>query len=126
MAPDTGIARWAIYRGEADGIDWCVCPSPVVQGAVNGYARIPAGHPWAGRDRDTLRVDAPGGLTYGPDEAGWVGFDTTHLWDRWPDWDPGAPFLRPGEAPAPLWTVEAVVAAAQTLARAIAAAGGEL
>lgn len=26
---------------------------------------------------------APGGLTYGPDEDGWIGFDTGHAWDDW-------------------------------------------
>jgi hypothetical protein len=32
---------------------------------------------------DALDVDAPGGLTYGPNEDGWVGFDTAHYNDYW-------------------------------------------
>lgn len=26
-------------------------------------------------------VEAPGGITYGPDEDGWIGFDTAHAFD---------------------------------------------
>lgn len=30
-------------------------------------------------------IEAHGGLTYGPDEEGWIGFDTGHAWDDWPN-----------------------------------------
>lgn len=39
---------------------------------------IPSGY-------DVVDVPAHGGLTYGPDDQGWVGFDTGHAWDDWPD-----------------------------------------
>jgi hypothetical protein len=30
-------------------------------------------------------VEVHGGLTYGPDEDRWIGFDTNHAWDDWSD-----------------------------------------
>ncbi len=61
-----------------------------------GYVRIPAGHPWHGKDYGQLDVDVYGGLTFadadvhcgkdGPDDAWWLGFDCGHVLDR-PDPD---------------------------------------
>lgn len=39
---------------------------------------IPSGY-------DLVSAEAHGGLTYGPDEQGWVGFDTAHYMDDWSD-----------------------------------------
>ncbi len=46
-----------------------------------GYVRLPLGH-W-GRDMsyDDIDVDVHGGLTYGPDKDGWIGFDCAHCDD---------------------------------------------
>lgn len=79
-------------------------------GALNGYVRLPAMHPDLLKavaaenvmppvpfiypdgvtlgvnyphGYDYIDVDCPGGWTYGPDEEGWIGFDTGHAWDHW-------------------------------------------
>lgn len=58
---------------------------------VNGYCQLPEGHPARGMKpgdpglNDALIVDVHGELTYGPDTEGWVGFDTAHGWDFWPE-----------------------------------------
>ncbi|MCZ0981795.1 hypothetical protein O1L60_30755 [Streptomyces diastatochromogenes] len=36
------------------------------------------------------------GLNYGPDDDGWIGFDTLHAWDHWPI-DEIAPYIFQGE-----------------------------
>lgn len=56
-----------------------------------GYVRVPKGHPWHGKDYDSIAADAHGGLTFaepdkechgpGEDDAWWVGFDCAHLGD---------------------------------------------
>jgi hypothetical protein len=65
-------------------------------GCINGYIKIPEGHPWYGLgDSDSLmwEVDVHGGITYGSPElhtpngklAGWwIGFDTAHAGDLLP------------------------------------------
>lgn len=80
-------------------------------GAWCGYVGMPPGHPWHGRDRDSLYVEehangrellyAHGGLTFhGPCQEGgvichvprpgepaevwWFGFDCAHIGDLWP------------------------------------------
>lgn len=61
------------------GFDWFVLHNGM--GYRCGYVKIPVGHPWFGKDYNSLDVDVHGGLTYGPDEEGWVGFDCAHLYD---------------------------------------------
>ena len=81
-----------VASGTHRGVEWYTCKSPFY--GVNGYMRIPEWHPW--RDltyREINRLvwvkDEPefdGGaweLTY-KDDA-WIGFDTQHAWDFWPD-----------------------------------------
>lgn len=51
-----------------------------------GYVKVEAGHPWHGKDYDSIRAEAHGGLTYArygtPCDTGyWVGFDCSHGWD---------------------------------------------
>ena len=58
-----------------------------------GYVRIPAGHPWHGKDYDDIEPypDVHGGLTFaeadthcgkgGEDNAWWLGFDCGHVGD---------------------------------------------
>lgn len=55
-------------------------------GFFNGYVRIPPGHFAHGMGYDQLNraVSIHGGLTYGSDVNGWVGFDTGHSGDYWP------------------------------------------
>lgn len=53
---------------------------------VNGYVQLPADHPWleGGVSRPAIHALAHGGITYGPDEERWIGFDTAHAFDVWP------------------------------------------
>ena len=76
------LERPPLEAGEHHGIQWAVAAAPIY-GAINGYVRIPKGHPWSGLDYDDVepRPDVHGGLTYGKD--GWFGFDTLHAGDLW-------------------------------------------
>lgn len=53
--------------------------------AINGYVQLgPAlRERWATLDIDEIPLEAHGGLTYGIDSKGWVGFDTSHCTDWW-------------------------------------------
>lgn len=118
---------------------------------VNGYVRLPedaierAGKLVVVDDSysclEIETIPAPGGLTYGPDRAGWVGFDTGHAWDVWLDPDKpedryeqthrevGLPMIqhehvRPDD---PVWTIEKVRDHVEALALNVVAwlEGGE-
>lgn len=51
--------------------------------SLNGYVRLPR----AARSLNTAQLGAfvhvHGGVTYGPDAFGWIGWDTGHAGDRW-------------------------------------------
>lgn len=90
-----------------DGLQCCTYAGHY--GNLNGYVRLPLGHPdlflaeaaemlpgrpflWTDgslgvayeRGYDYVDVSVPGGWTYGPDLEGWIGFDTMHGHrDRW-------------------------------------------
>lgn len=59
------------------------------KGWGNGYVGVPEGHPWYGKDYDSIDCNVHGGLTYGdyfcptcePDGLYWVGFDCAHYQD---------------------------------------------
>lgn len=105
------------------GIQWATCTAPLY-GAVNGYVRITEGHPWFGLGYDAIDVDVHGGLTFGSDSDGWIGFDTLHSGDIWP----GLPSsLRFGPASWDKhWTPELVAEETKRLARQAAAAPGSI
>lgn len=75
-----------LLAGVHEGIEWALYAAPLWN-AANGYIRLPDGHPWLAVP--TLEgynvIDAPGGITYGPDSESWIGFDTLHGGDYWPD-----------------------------------------
>jgi len=73
---DNAIREWT-----AHGMRCAVVVNPF--GGCNGYVKLPTGYPRAWQSYDDINVDAHGGLTYGPDEDGWVGFDTLHMGDWW-------------------------------------------
>lgn len=105
-----------VDQGTEDGVYWVTCRAPLY-GAINGYVRIPQGHPWFGLGYDAIDADVHGGLTYSGGNEGWIGFDTLHSGDIWP----GLPSsLRFG--PAKHWTPELVAEEARRLARQVAAA----
>ena len=70
------------FEGEMSGLT-----VRVVQGfeAVNGYVKLPEGHPWLEIEEDwDIPSNVHGGITF-RDNEGWIGFDTNHGWDVWPD-----------------------------------------
>lgn len=95
--------------GTHRGVEWRTRKSPFY--GVNGYMRIPEGHPWRDLtygeinwsvwEYDTEHLD--GGaweLTY--KDGAWIGFDTQHACDSWPEM-PYSP--EPGNT---MWTPELV------------------
>lgn len=101
------------------GVEWETRKAPIY-GAINGYARLPEGHPFRSRD---LQIDdehvlhVHGGITYGPTTNGWVGFDTLHAGDIWPD-TPHRPMLTDYGI---RWTLQLVEDTSRTLCEQIAA-----
>jgi hypothetical protein len=92
------VVKNARTRGTHRGVDWYTAPAPM-DGAVNGYMRIPADHPLARTDYSSInkamwdgeeqpKFDGGSGeLTFASDmEDGStiVGFDTLHYQDSWP------------------------------------------
>ena len=119
-----------IDMGIHNDVVWAISASPAV--GVNGYAMVPAeGHPWSTgwpKDDDGWYVDdiidVHGGVTYR--QFPWLGFDTVHAWDIWPDeYNPGG--VRMGFAGHPdwniKWTVEKVIDEVKKLAAQIAQIG---
>lgn len=85
--PDT-LAE-IVESWEAYGLRCCITFGLI---SFNGYVRIPDELFTPGAAERVLR--ASGGITWGPDDSGWVGFDTAHFSDYWTP-DDLAPFLDP-------------------------------
>lgn len=78
-----------LARGEHAGFEYIVTHNRRAYRC--GYVRIPAGHPWHGKDEGDIDVRVHGGLTFGepdvdcdkggPDDAYWIGMDFAHAWD---------------------------------------------
>lgn len=79
-----------LARGEHLGFEWIVTQNRT--GYRCGYVRVPAGHPWHGKDLDELGdVECHRGATFaepdrpcdkgGDDDAYWIGFDCAHAGD---------------------------------------------
>lgn len=78
----------SFYEGEINGLTVRVVQ---VNEHVCGYVLLPEGHPWLTVEDDwDIECSVHGGITYR--KGGWVGFDTNHYNDVWPDLkDPEAP-----------------------------------
>jgi len=89
-----------LEKGVHLGYEWEVTSNRM--GYRCGYVRVPAGHPWHGKDYDDVdpHPEVHGGLTFaesdtdcgkgGEDNAWWLGFDCAHAGDA-PDPDlPGS------------------------------------
>lgn len=103
-----------VDSGVEAGVYWMTYNAPL-WGAVNGYVRVPDGHPWFGLDYDDIDVEVHGGLTFA--RAGWIGFDTLHSGDVWP----GSDYTSRPTSWDIHWTSEKVADEARELARAVAA-----
>lgn len=112
-----------VDTGIESGVTWATCNAPLY-GAVNGYVFVPEGNPLRGLDYEEVneRLDltdllgGAGELTF-TDPDGWIGFDTLHSCDSWPD----APDHWQHEG-AVRWTPELVSEQARLLARKVAEA----
>ena len=65
------------------GINCCICSSPFCS-SFNGYVRLPDNHPFVNLSyAEITSISIHGGLTYS--EKQWIGFDTAHSGDCWPE-----------------------------------------
>lgn len=79
-----------VAQGEVDGIEWLALRAPCY-GAVNGYVRVPDGHPWYALNDGGYGMDM--GVPFGEctwQGGNWFGFDTLHSGQHWPG-QPGMP-----------------------------------
>ncbi|KAA8828143.1 hypothetical protein [Bifidobacterium myosotis] len=63
-----------VREGVMDGVIWRIAAHPRFF-AWNGYVNLPEGHPWRRLEDWQIPADVHGGITYGPDPDGWIGFD---------------------------------------------------
>lgn len=128
--------RPALREGVAQGFPWKVVVAPHLA-SLNGYVRLSTGHLWFGLFYDDIPAEVHGGLTYGCDEDGWIGFDTGHFNDYWSaeeihrfDGDPTYAWwlnaterrLADDDPYTNLWTIEKMIAETENLARQAAKA----
>jgi hypothetical protein len=81
--PDlTFIQLGAIEEWDSEGVPCVIRPG---FSSLNGYVRLPEALRdwWKDDDEASVVLDAYMSLNYGPDEDGWVGFDTAHFCDYW-------------------------------------------
>lgn len=81
--PDlTFIELGAIEQWDSEGIPCAIRPGFA---SLNGYVRLPERLRdwWDDTEEASAVLDAHMSLTYGPDEDGWIGFDTAHYCDYW-------------------------------------------
>lgn len=79
-ATDTHTEAWVTAAG---------LEGAILEGynGLNGYVRLPEDFRERRIVADEPDIEAPGGITYGMDTGGWIGFDTGHSWDVWLDPD---------------------------------------
>lgn len=78
-----------LEKGVHEGYEWEVTCNR--GGYRCGYVRVPAGHPWHGKDYEEIPAEVHGFLTFaepdahcgkgGEDDAWWIGFDCGHSFD---------------------------------------------
>lgn len=73
-------------KGDAPLREWvssgfnCALMKAPLYAAINGYVQVPSIS-----YEQAQQVEVHGGVTYGPNEDGWIGFDTLHSGDYWPE-----------------------------------------
>lgn len=70
----------AVREGLYENIMWRIAAHPDFF-AWNGYVNLPENHPWRGMEDWEIPTIVHGGITYGPDGDGWIGFDMLHAAD---------------------------------------------
>lgn len=81
--PDlTFIQLGAIEEWDSEGVPCVIRPGYC---SLNGYVRLPERLRgwWADSEEAAQVLDAHMSVNYGPDEDGWIGFDTAHYCDYW-------------------------------------------
>lgn len=75
-----------VASGDYKGFPWVAARAPLY-GAVNGYVRLPDGHPWlAVEENYYIENSIPWGeITF--KQGNWIGFDTLHSGQHWPSED---------------------------------------
>lgn len=82
--PDFPITTEIVASGEIEGIPWVSARAPLY-GAVNGYIKLPDGHPWL--ELEYIENSVPWGeITF--TDGHWIGFDTLHSGQYWPSGEP--------------------------------------
>ncbi|MBT1162580.1 hypothetical protein [Bifidobacterium sp. SO1] len=66
------MLRNTVYEFNADGFDVRIAACP---DSFAGYVNLPEDHPWRHSDAGQIPFDVQDGITYGPDEEGWIGFN---------------------------------------------------
>jgi hypothetical protein len=76
------IQLGAVEEWDSDGVPCVIRPG---FSSLNGYVRLPVALRdwWKDYGEAAVVLDAHMSLNYGPDEDGWVGFDTAHYCDYW-------------------------------------------
>lgn len=112
MSERNARRRWAHAGLMCAAIDSAI-------GFVNGYVCLPETHVGHGATYDQLNrsVRVHGGLTYGTDKDGWVGFDTGHGGDYWP----GLPDSLSNGPAVRTWDLERLYVEVESLAEQLAA-----
>lgn len=81
---DFPIKTEVVASGDFEGFPWVAARAPLY-GAVNGYVRLPDGHPWLEWLAEGKYVENSvpwGELTF--QQGNWVGFDSMHSGQYWP------------------------------------------
>ena len=112
---NTGTRSPIVMSGTHEGIAWEI--RRVMWGALNGYARLTETHPYRGIDlTHEQKFLVHGGITYQIDD-GWIGFDTLHAGDEWPEMPK---FMKRNDYLRTRWTSEMVVREVHNLCEQIA------
>lgn len=117
MSAETMTTRSAVRRWTHVGLDCAMIESGI--GFVNGYVRLPSDHLARNASYDQINrtISVHGGLTYGPDDEGWTGFDTGHSGDYWPGSDPKYRYGSPDRT----WSIESLAVEVESLASQLSA-----
>lgn len=83
---DFPLRSEVVASGNHEGFPWVAARAPLY-GAVNGYVRLPDGHPWLEVENGyDIENNIPWGeITY--QQGNWIGFDSLHSGQHWPSDD---------------------------------------
>lgn len=82
-------------KGDAPLREWvssgfnCALMRAPLWGAINGYVQVPSI-----TYEQAQQIEVHGGVTYGPNDDNWIGFDTLHSGDNWPEAGYHSPYDR--------------------------------